>query len=168
MMLRVVPLTLGDANRLVAQWHRHHKPVVGHRFSLGALDGERLCGAVIVGRPVAKSYDPSEVAEVTRLVTDGTQNACSLLYSAAARVAREMGFAAIQTYTLAEESGISLRAAGWTWLGQTTGGQWDHTGQRQLRLDAVDDAGRPLGNRTDQPISPKQRWEKRLTPTRRR
>ena len=159
--LRVIPLALTDANRLVSLWHRHHKPVVGHRFSLGVrtLDAPELIGAVIVGRPVAKAYDQNIGCEVTRLVTNGTVNTCSFLYGAAARVARAMGFDWIQTYTLSEESGVSLRAAGWDCLEVSVGGQWQHSGQRQLRLDAYAD-GVVSGNRTDQPTGPKRRWRK--------
>lgn len=149
MSLRVVPLTLREANELVSKWHRHHKSVQGHRFSLGVVDGEGvLHGAVIVGRPVARSHDPSSVAEVTRLVTDGTSNACSFLYGAAARVAREMGFKRIQTYILVEELGTSLRASGWVHDRTTSGDTWTR-------------AGRP-NRRQDQPTGPKQRWRREL------
>lgn len=76
-------------------------------------------GAAIVGLPVARKTPQYETSEVTRLVTDGTKNACSFLYAAAARVAREMGFFKIQTFILQEERGISLRAAGWKFDGET-------------------------------------------------
>ena len=148
MSFAIVPLTLAQANDLIARLHRHHKPVVGHRFSLGASDGERLCGAAVVGRPVARALDQYGIAEVTRLVTDGTKNACSVLYAACARVAREMGFRKIQTYILDNEPGTSLRAAGWDFEAATAGGDWNH-GQRK-------------GRRTDQPMVPKQRWSKVL------
>jgi hypothetical protein len=120
--LRVIPLTLAEANAVVAKWHRHHKPVVGHRFSIGALSGGILIGAAIIGRPVARLTDQSFVAEVTRLVTDGTKNACSLLYAASARAAQAMGYDAIQTFILATEPGTSLRAAGWIPVSTTLGG----------------------------------------------
>lgn len=149
MHLTVIPLTLKRANELVAEMHRHHKPVVGHRFSLGAVDKEgNIHGAVIVGRPVARELDQYTVAEVTRLVTDGTKNVCSFLYSAAARVAREMGFYTIQTYTLETEPGTSLIAAGWDLDGITAGGNWNH--------------GKRKGRREDQPMIPKLRWKKLL------
>lgn len=35
--MKVVPLTLKEANGMVTQWHRHHKPSRGHRWSLGAV-----------------------------------------------------------------------------------------------------------------------------------
>ncbi len=113
MSLRVRPLTLATANELVAQMHRHHKPAVGHRFSLGAYEGDELVGAVIVGRPVARKTCQYTIAEVIRLVTNGHKNACSFLLGRSARVAGAMGFAKIQTFTLPEEGGASLRAAGW-------------------------------------------------------
>jgi hypothetical protein len=116
---------------------------------LGVVDETGvLHGAAIVGRPVARAVDQYKVAEVTRLVTDGTKNACSILYAAAARACRAMGFESIQTYTLEEEPGTSLRAAGWDCLGvvRKDGKGW---GSRE-------------GRRNDQPTSPKLKWEKRL------
>ena len=145
--MTVLPATLKQANELVKKYHRHHKPVIGHRYSLLAIDGERICGAVIVGRPVARGCDPYNVFEVTRLVTDGTKNACSFLYAAAARVAKEMGAIKIQTYILVDEPGISLKAAGWEKDGIVRGREWKHTsGPRRI----------------DQPNCSKQRWIKKL------
>lgn len=146
--MKAVPLTLAAANDAVARLHRHHKPVVGHRFSIGAEVDGVLVGAVIVGRPVARSVDHTEVAEVTRLVTDGTRNACSFLYGRAAAAAKAMGFREIRTYTLATEPGTSLRASGWECDGvvRRDGRGWNNRD----------------GRRTDQPTEPKQRWRKRL------
>lgn len=101
-----------------------------------------------MGRPVAREVPQYEVAEITRLVSDGTKNVCSFLYAAAARVAREMGFKKIQTYILNSEPGTSLNAAGWELEATTAGGDWNH-GQRK-------------GRRTDQPMVPKTRWAKVL------
>lgn len=144
--LRVVPLTLKQANEIVSILHRHHKSVIGHRFSIGAMLGDRLVGAAIVGRPVARACDPYAVAEVTRLVTDGTPNACSLLYSAAARAAQAMGFDRIQSYILQSETGASLKASSWRYSHTTTGGDWNHSKAY---------AGK---RRVDQPMEPKQCW----------
>lgn len=129
-MLRIVPLTLRQANAVVDALHRNHKPVRGCRFAIGIRDKEgELRGCAIVGRPVARMVDFSTVCEVSRVATDGVSNGCSKLLGACARVAREMGFAAIQTYTLPQEGGASLRGAGWTYAGETGGGQWG----RELR-----------------------------------
>ena len=120
MKLHARPLTLGEANKLVENWHRHHKKVLSHRFSIGVFDSSGEChGAAIVGRPVGGATEGASqyhIAEVSRLVTDGTPNACSLLYAACARAAKAMGFVFIQTYILASEPGTSLRAAGWEFI----------------------------------------------------
>jgi hypothetical protein len=92
---------------------------------------------------------PRDVIEVVRLVTDGQKNACSLLYAASARAGANLGFKRIQTYILGDETGASLRAAGWTYEGEAGGGQWRHTD------------GKP--RRTDQPTTIKGRWAKVLS-----
>ena len=132
-MLKVIPISLKDANAFVAEHHRHHKPVVGHKFSIGcALDG-RLVGVAIVGRPVSRHLDDGLTLEVNRLCTTGEKNACSMLYTAAARAARAMGYQKIITYTLDTEPGISLRAAGWSCVGKAGGKRW--TGKRKPDMD---------------------------------
>lgn len=80
-MLEICPMTLKEANAYVEQYHRHHKPVVGHKFSIGCSDGEKIVGVAIVGRPVARHLDDGWTLEVNRLCTDGTRNACSMLKS---------------------------------------------------------------------------------------
>jgi hypothetical protein len=124
MKLTVERLELGEANAFVREHHRHHKPVVGHIFSIGAaLDGE-IVGVAIIGRPVSRHRDDGVTAEITRLATDGTANACSFLYGASARAAFALGFKRIGTYILATEPGTSLTAAGWRMIGETPGRSW--------------------------------------------
>ncbi len=120
----IVRLELAEANAFVAKHHRHHRPVVGHVFSLGAAFDEVIVGVSIVGRPVARMRDDGETAEVTRLCTDGTSNACSFLYGASARAAFALGFKRIGTYILASEPGTSLTAAGWRLIGKVHGRSW--------------------------------------------
>lgn len=149
--MKVRPLTLAQANEFIARHHRHHKPVVGHRFSLGAEVSGQIVGVIIVGRPVARMVDQYRVAEVTRCCTDGTRNACSFLYGAAARVCRAMGFERIQTYTLPEEGGASLRGAGWELAGEAGGGDWNRGGESTHK-----------NRRTDQPMGVKHKWQRLL------
>ena len=147
MSLRVFPITLKQANQLVAALRRHHKPVVGHRFSIGVMDEAGVVhGAAIVGRPTGRKNPQYDWAEVTWLVTDGTKNACSMLYAAVARICKEMGFSRVQTFILDSEDGTSLKAAGWRFERMSEGGDWN-----------VPSRG---GRRTDQPQSQKQRWFK--------
>jgi len=132
-MLKLRPVSLRDANEYVKQQHRHHKPVTGHKFSIGCeVDGE-LAGVVIVGRPVSRYLDDGKTLEVTRLCTNGAKNACSFLYAAAARAAAAMGYDRIITYTLESENGSSLKAAGWACCGKAGGLRW--TGKRKPASD---------------------------------
>lgn len=115
-MLEVCPITLKEANAFVEQHHRHHKPVTGHKFSIGCTDGEKIVGVAIVGRPVSRYLDDGWTLEVNRLCTDGTHNACSMLYAAAWRATRAMGYHKLITYILSTESGqVSKPQGGNAW-----------------------------------------------------
>jgi hypothetical protein len=122
--LTAYPLELAEANAFVAEHHRHHKPVVGHKFSIGAAKGDKVVGVAIVGRPVARGRDDGMTLEVTRLATDGTRNACSFLYGAAARAAFALGYKRIGTYILSSEPGTTLKAAGWRLISEVRGRSW--------------------------------------------
>jgi hypothetical protein len=117
-------MDLEGANEFVERHHRHHKPVVGHKFSIGASLGDDLVGVVIVGRPVSRHRDDGQTLEVTRLCTIGTKDACSFLYGAAARAAFALGYTRIGTYIRADEPGASLKAAGWRLIASTPGRSW--------------------------------------------
>lgn len=80
-MLELVPVTLREANGFVQQYHRHHKQVAGHKFSIGVAQDGKLVGVAICGRPVSRRLDNGTTLEVNRLCTDGTRNACSILYA---------------------------------------------------------------------------------------
>lgn len=113
-MLRIVPIRFADACGFVAMWHRHHAPPTGHKFSIGVADADDvLRGVAIVGRPVARMFDNGLTLEVTRTATDGTPNANSMLYGAAWRAAKALGYRRLITYTQDGETGASLRATAW-------------------------------------------------------
>ena len=132
MKLHHVRIELGEANAFVTAHHRHHEPVVGHLFSLGAVLGDKIVGVAIVGRPVSRFRDNGMTAEVTRLCTDGTRNACSFLYGASARAAFALGFTKVGTYILATENGASLKASGWRLIGETPGRSWSVTSRPRV------------------------------------
>lgn len=125
MKIILTTITLAEANAFVDRYHRHHGPVVGHKFSLGAQLEDKIVGVAIVGRPVARLRDDGMTLEVTRLCSDGTRNVCSFLYGACARAAFALGYRRIGTYILTSECGTTLRAAGWREIHKTTGGTWD-------------------------------------------
>ena len=145
--LKIIPVSLKAANAYVAENHRHHKPVTGHKFSIAVSDDkDTLRGVAIIGRPVARMLDDGWTLEVNRCCTDGVKNACSMLYSAAWRAAREMGYKKIITYTLPEEGGVSLKATGWRLVGKAGGGKWsrnsrfrqdDHPTQTKFKWEAT-------------------------------
>lgn len=133
-MLVIHPITISEAFVLVKRHHRHHRPPQGALFAIGAaVDGsDEPCAAVIVGRPVARNNDDGWTCEVVRLVSDGQKNACSMLYRAAWRAAKAMGYRRLITYTLPEEGGASLRAAGFKLLGERGGGSWSRKGRPRV------------------------------------
>ena len=145
--LIIAPCDLADANGYVARFHRHHAPVVGHKFSLLVADETgAVRGVAIVGRPKARMLDDGWTAEVNRLATDGCPNACSALYGASWRVARSMGFRRLLSYILGSEPGTSLRASGWRSVGAAGGGPWSRPNVGRFNNDT-------------HPLEVKARWE---------
>lgn len=128
-----MPVSISDARAFVAQVHRHHPPPVSGKFAIGVGCAGEMVGVAIVGRPVSRMLDDGWSVEVTRVaVKDGHRNACSMLYGAAWRAARAMGFRRCVTYTLDSEPGTSLRAAGWKIVGETSGGSWSRTSRPRV------------------------------------
>ena len=125
--LEIIPMTISEANEFVDNFHRHNKPTQGGRFAIGASVEEGLVGVAIVGRPVGRMLDDGWTAEVTRVcvVDHAPKNTCSFLYGRCWRIWQQMGGKRMVTYTLQEESGSSLRGAGWKIVGETKPGGWD-------------------------------------------
>lgn len=154
-------ITLAEANAFVIQHHRHHDAAQGHKFSLAAYQGGRMVGVTIIGRPIARLLDDGKTMEVTRLCTDGTRNACSFLYSAAAREAKKRGYVKIITYILESENGASLKAANWhleavkcghpTW--KTSGSRYNDRHKNEQMF---------LFEKKEPPLEYKQRWSRTL------
>ena len=111
--MEIIPITLKVAKNFVSLHHRHNKPPVGHKFSIGLEKDGELVGVATAGRPVARHLDDGRTLEINRTCTDGTKNANSMLYGAIWRCAKAMGYRKAITYTQASESGASLRAVGW-------------------------------------------------------
>lgn len=142
--MKIVPCSIQDAKAYITAHHRHHRAPLSGLFALAVEHEGTMRGVAVVGRPVARLADDGATCEVTRLATDGTPNACSALYAAAWRAAKALGWSRLITYTLATEPGSSLRASGWTLIGECGGGSWS----------------RPSRPREDShPIQTKLRWE---------
>ena len=127
------PITLTEANEFVARYHRHHGKVQGHKFSIALNDGEEIIGVAIIGRPVARMLDNGFTLEVTRLcVKNGFKDAASMLYAAAWRATRALGYKRLITYILKSETGVSLQAANWRLIGEAGGGIWDRKNRPRI------------------------------------
>lgn len=142
--LRIIPVILRQANDFIIKYHRHHKPSRGAKFAIGLTNGSELVGVVLAGRPIARMSDNGVTIEVTRCCTNGVYNGCSMLYRAAWRAAKAMGYTKMITYTLPEEGGGSLRAAGFRLIGECGGGSWSRPSR---------------GRKDEHPIQRKLRWE---------
>ena len=144
------PITLKNAQAFILQHHRHNDPPHGHKFSIGLKDGEGLVGVVVVGQPIARANNDGYTAEVTRCCVLGRQrNANSMLYAAALRAARAMGYRRVITYTLPEESGASLKAVGFR-----------NDGLTKYNPHGWDMPGRPRRKPKKYPYCQKVRWIK--------
>lgn len=112
--MTIVPVTRDQVLAFIREHHRHNKPPIQWKISVGLEECGQLVGVAVAGRPVARALDKPRVLEVTRVCTTGERNANSMLYGAIARAARALGYVEMYTYTLASESGASLKAAGWS------------------------------------------------------
>ena len=142
--MHIAPTTIKAACRFIAVHHRHHKPPVGALFAIGLEHEAVQVGVIVVGRPVARMLDGSVTCEVTRCCTNGIKNGCSMLYAAAWRAAKAMGYRRLVTYTLPSEGGASLIASGMKLIGEAGGGSWDR--ESRPRTDSA-------------PTETKLRWE---------
>lgn len=145
--MEIRPITLRQAGEFITLYHRHHPPTVGCKFCIGLFAEDKMAGVAVCGRPVSRYLDDGLTCEINRCCTDGTRNACSMLYGACCRVAKAMGYKKIITYILQSENGVSLKAANFTCEGLAGGTHW--TGVR--------DKGQSIPNEM------KTRWSKKLS-----
>lgn len=137
MSLEITPITFAEANAFVKKHHRHHAPVQGCKFCLAVSHQEKVVGVAIVGRPVARRLDNGWTLEVNRCCTDGTKNACSMLYAAAWKATKALGYKRLITYTLPGEGGASLRASNWKCIGLRGGGNWNVKSRPRVDTDQI-------------------------------
>lgn len=143
----MVPITVKQALRYVKQWHRHLPNLQGGLFAAAISNGSEIVGVGIAGNP-AREWQGSGRVVITRVAVHETPNGCSMIYGALSRAAKALGYREVWTYTLPEEPGTSLRAAGFEDMGLTKGEEYDRPSRS--RKPAV----RP---------DPKRRWRRRLT-----
>ena len=159
-MLHIVPIDLKKANEFVLAHHRHNGKVLVHRFSIAVYDDDRICGVAIVGNPSARKLCDGYTLEIHRCCTDGTRNACSILYGRCAKIAKALGYKKIITYITEYENGASLRAANYVLeadgVGSTQG--WNMPSRPRFVEERT-----LFGDKEKYPICRKKRYVKHLT-----
>jgi DNA-binding XRE family transcriptional regulator len=148
----IVPMTVKAARLAVKRWHRHLPDIQGGLFAAGVSVDGLIRGVAVAGNP-ARVWQGQAKLVISRVATDETKNACSALYGAMCRASSALGYNEAWTYTLPEESTVSLLASGFEDMGISAGGEHDRPSRR--RRSAV----RP---------DPKRRWRRVLTAERRK
>ena len=133
-MMKIAPITFKEASAYINKHHRHHRSTIGCKFCISVVDDNgQIHGVAVCGRPVSRFLDDGLTLEINRVCTDGTRNACSMLYGVSCRIAKEMGYHKVITYILASESGTSLKASNFVCEGEAGGIHW--TGTRNKGQD---------------------------------
>jgi hypothetical protein len=140
--LRLAPTTIQAAKVFVQHYHRHMPPPQGALFAVAVEKGGTIVGVAIVGRPVAPALQDGRTVEVLRLATDGTHNACSFLYGRCRRAAAALGYERVKTYTRQDESGASLRAAGFEQEALLPARSYAKSNVKRVRFDKSEPAPR--------------------------
>tara|TARA_R100000458_G_C8259739_1_gene235351 strand:- start:741 stop:1277 length:537 start_codon:yes stop_codon:yes gene_type:complete len=128
--LHLEPITRKRAQAYIRLHHRHNPPPPGDKYRVACFNGPHLVGVALAGRPVARALDHRQVLEVNRCCLDHsldqelTMHACSKLYGACRRWARRQGYSKLITYTLQDEPGTSLVAAGFDRVAAVRGRSW--------------------------------------------
>jgi hypothetical protein len=136
--LTLAPVTKDRARRFVGDLHRHNLPPAKTSvFQVGCVDETgNVRGVAIVGYPIARALHDGATLEVWRVCTDGTRNACSMLYGSCKRAAKALGYRRLYTYTLQSEPGASLKASGWVLDAELAErGGWGHHSVARPRVD---------------------------------
>lgn len=150
------PLTKKEADKMIRDWHSHHKPSVGWKFGVGAKVLDEPVGCVIVGRPSAQALDDGYTWEVTRLCCrGGDANVASKLLAAACDASFAQGVRLMISYTRQDEPGTCYKASSWVAVAEVTGKPWTGGNKSQRWLPGLYDPSTEIVDRV--------RWERRPT-----
>ncbi len=135
--MEIAPCTVKAARKKVQEWHRHLKDIQGGLFAAQCVNPEGHCvGVAIAGNP-SRVWQGQAKLVISRVAAEedqprvvcskGKEHAspsCTMLYGALCRAAKALGYREVWTYTLPEESGLSLKAAGFIDMGLSDGGNY--------------------------------------------
>lgn len=122
--VEIAPCSVKFALTRVRAWHRHLPELQGGLFAVQVVERAACVGVGIAGNPPPEWQGTGRIV-ISRVATEGAENACSMIYGALCRAGKALGFREAWTYTLPEECGASLRAAGFIDMGMTRGGEWN-------------------------------------------
>ncbi len=145
--MHLAPCTVKSALKQVRTWHRRLPDLQGGLFAVQCVDDDGSClGVAVAGNP-SRVWQGQAKLVISRVATPGTENACSMLYGSLCRAAKALGYREAWTYTMLDEPGTSLRAAGFVDMGVTDGGE--HSRPSRYRKPAKNS-------------EPKRRWLRQL------
>lgn len=141
----LVPITVKAALKLVKLWHRKLPDLQGGLFAV-ALGYPIINGVGVAGNP-SRVWQGTARLVISRVAINDVKNGCSIIYGALSRAAKALGYREVWTYTTPDESGTSLRAAGFENMGLSRGGSYDRPSRKR-----------------DNPVNgeQKRRWRRRL------
>lgn len=145
--LRLVPITLRDARRFVAQHHSHNDPPAGWLFGVGVARGDDLVAVGVAARVRARALDRLDAVEIVRVATDRTPMACSMIYGHLCSAAKHLGRSRAYTYTLASEPATCVKAAGFVFDGTVRAEDWERPGRPRYATDLFGTPRTPPGEK---------------------
>lgn len=147
----IAPITGKAACKWIAETHRHLDAPQGALFAVAVNYNRRMVGAATAGNP-PRVWQGSGRFVITRCavlpgldpVGNHAAPACTMLYGALCRAGKALGYTEAWTYTLPGENGASLRAAGFTYMGETAGGEWDRPSRSRRAAVRAEKKGRRM------------------------
>lgn len=158
--LKIRPVTKTEARRFVQEHHRHNEAPSSMQVQLvvGLYDEDTLVGVATAGHPIARAFNGQNMLEINRTCIDGYhKNGNSLLYGAICRAAKALGYEKVTTYTLHDESGVSLKASGFKIVDDVGLTSWQDGTKSRVRYDF-----NLFGERRQAIGQAKYRWERDL------
>lgn len=148
--MKLAPITVKAALKQVRAWHRHLPELQGGLFAVqlvapdSVFDGTLHCvGVGVAGNPSQVWQGTGRIVISRCAITEGLPKVidssgvehaapgCTLVYNALARAAQALGYREVWTYTLPDEDGRSVKAAGFTDMGLTDGGEWSRPSRQR-------------------------------------
>lgn len=115
--LYLAPITLRQANNFAAEHRKNYRPIPQDQFSIGCAADGKLAGVIMVGNPRDPELNDGQTLAVLHICATGGRTAYGMLYGAAARAAKALGYWRITAFLPVNSSGSALRAAGWRCAG---------------------------------------------------